>query len=83
MERVFLLTHEHGYLDSQDYEELEQKYLGVYSSREAAEEAAQRYYILPGFNKYPFDSFYIEEVELDKDSGWEEGFVSWSEDDEL
>lgn len=25
----------------------------------------------------------IDEVELDKDSGWEEGFVSWSEDDEL
>lgn len=83
MERIFLLTHEYEYLDSHNYEELEQKYLGVYSSREAAEEAAKRYYIHPGFNKYPFDSFYIDEVELDKDSSWEEGFVSWSEDDEL
>ncbi len=74
--KVFVLTHQYEYkLDY--YEELEQKYLGIYSSEEKAQQAAKRYYQLPGFNKYPFDYFYVTEHEIDVDDGWTEGFVNW------
>lgn len=82
--KIFILTHEYYYntvyrVHTEEYieEELEQKYLGIYSSEEKAQQAAERYYQLPGFNKYPFDYFYISEEEMDEDSGWTEGFVNW------
>lgn len=76
--KLFILIHEYDY-NTDKYEEFEQKYLGVYSSKEKAQQAAERYYKLPGFNKYPFNCFYIEEQEIDVDYSWTEGFVSWGE----
>lgn len=76
--KLFILIHEYEYKVDY-YEELEQKYLGVYLSEEKAQQAAKRYYQLPGFNKYPFNCFYIEEWEMDKDYGWTEGFVTWKD----
>lgn len=74
--KVFVLTHEYEYKVDY-YEELEQKYLGIYSSEEKAQQAAKRYYQLPGFNKYPFNCFHVIEEEMDGDSGWTEGFTNW------
>lgn len=42
-----------------------------------AQQAAERYFQLPGFNKYPLDCFHVIEEELDEDSGWTEGFINW------
>lgn len=55
------------------YEEV--KLLGVYSSRELAEEAAERYFQYEGFDRYPKSSFTIDEYEVGKDSEWTDGFV--------
>lgn len=77
MNHIFLLSHIYEYNHPDGYEELEDKSLGVYLTKQKAEEAAKRYYKLPGFNKYPFDCFLIEEMEIDKDYGWSEGFVNW------
>lgn len=56
------------------FEDMEMKVLGIYSSRQEAEEALNRYYKLPGFNKYLRECFTIYECKLDKDDGWNEGF---------
>lgn len=81
MNHIFLLSHSYEYNHYNGYEELEDKNLGIYLTKQKAKEAAERYYKLPGFNKYPFDCFFIEKIEIDKDYGWEEGFVSWKEEE--
>jgi hypothetical protein len=50
------------------------KELGLYSSRERAEDAITRYKKLPGFRDHP-DGFKIYESMLDLDEAWTEGFV--------
>jgi len=68
------LQHYYDYGKESEHEEV--KELGVYSTRELAEEAIDRYATLPGFRDFPLDCFFIAEPTLDKDAGWEEGFVS-------
>ena len=41
-----------------------------------SEKVKQQYKEKKGFNRFPDDSFYIDEYELDKDN-WTEGFVTW------
>jgi hypothetical protein len=53
------------------------KLLGVYSTQELAEAAADRYRQLPGFAEHAA-GFGISGYELDKDSDWLEGFVDLS-----
>jgi len=79
MNYVFLLSHTYEYKHLDGYEELENKNLGVYSTKQKAEEAAERYYKLPGFHKYSFDCFVIQKIEMNRDTGWEEGFVNWDD----
>lgn len=74
MKYVYLLMHGYDYNHVDGYEEFEQKFLGAYCTEKDADEAAKRYYDLPGFNKYPFECFCIEKCELDVDCCWEEGF---------
>ena len=75
MSKVYLLEHSYVYGEESDFDEA--KTLGVYSTRELAEEARDRYAALPGFRDFPLDCFFIAEPTLDKDAaGWEEGFVS-------
>ena len=50
------------------------KFIGVYSSRDAAEVAVARTAALPGFRNAA-DGFSIDAYELDKDY-WVEGYVS-------
>jgi len=76
MEYTYLLMHIYEYNHSAGYEEIEEKYLGVYSTEEQAQKAAKRYYKLPGFSKYPFECFYIERCKLDEDMCWLDGFVN-------
>lgn len=49
------------------------KVVGIYSSRELAEEAQARTRLLPGFSEEP-DGFTIDRYEIDKDH-WTRGFV--------
>ena len=73
--KVYYLEHRYRY--GKDNEHVEGKRIGMYSTRELAEEAADRYLPLPGFRDFPLDCFFIAEPTLDKDAaGWEEGFVS-------
>ena len=62
---AFLLFHVRP--DNDDF-----KIIGMYSSREHAEEAITRARNKPGFCKYP-EHFAIDEYRLDHDS-WQEGF---------
>lgn len=64
---VFLL--QYGY----EMDKIEEtKIIGIFSSKEIAEQVLIKYKSLPGFKDYP-DSFFIDECTIDK-SYWEEGF---------
>ena len=67
---VFLV--EHAYTTDGGGEET--KTIGVYSTREAAEQAIGRLRMQPGFSERP-DGFNIDAYNLDQD-GWSEGFVT-------
>jgi hypothetical protein len=49
------------------------KLLGIYSTRERAEERMRRARLLPGFRDEP-ECFHVEGYEIDEDT-WTEGFV--------
>jgi hypothetical protein len=66
----FLLWHERA-LDGGCSDE---KLIGVYSTRERAEEALATFQTLPGFCDHP-DGFTISPYQLDK-SHWTEGFTT-------
>ncbi len=81
MNRVFVLQHLR--LLNEDEEDV--KMLGVYSSRDEAISAVERFRLLPGFRDVPnmanpslpgpAEGFYIDEFELNQDS-WSEGYVT-------
>ena len=74
---VFSLYHMYEYGENNEFDDT--KNLGIYSSKELAEEAIKRYSILPGFKKYPLDCFYVDKITVDADTGWADGFVSSDE----
>ena len=74
MDKVYYLDHSYTY--GKHGQHANTKGLGVYSTRELAEEARVRYATLPGFKDFPLDCFYIGAYTLDVDAGWWEGFVS-------
>lgn len=65
MRFVYILTH--------SYEDGNDKQIGVYTSKEKAEEALERVRAQPGFRDWP-TGFFIDECELNKDN-WDDGFV--------
>ena len=79
MTRVFLLQHLH--VLNEDEEDV--KDLGIYSTRESALAAVDRFRKLPGFRDVPqfaddtapgpVEGFYIAEYELDQDY-WSDGY---------
>lgn len=73
METVFVLRH----VAREDAPDEDVKFIGVYSSRAAAEATIARMCSLPGFRDYP-SGFHIGEYRLDHDH-WQEGFISWDE----
>jgi homoserine kinase type II len=70
MASVFVLQHVHSLDDGAE----DVKFIGVYSSREKAQEAVARLAGLPGFADAP-DGFHIDEYRLDQDN-WAEGYVT-------
>lgn len=71
-ERVFPLQHSYVYGEESDYDEV--KTLGIYSTRELAEAARDRYAQLPGFMDLPLDCLEIQEFVIDRDMVCTEGF---------
>jgi hypothetical protein len=70
MTTVFVLQHVHP--TGGDAEDV--KFVGVYSTRQKAQEAVARLTGLPGFAATP-DGFHIDEYRVDHDQ-WAEGFVT-------
>ncbi len=70
MKTVYVLQHVHSF----DEGEEDVKFIGVYTSRENAQEAIRRLGRFPGFCESP-DGFSIDEYQLDKDQ-WIEGYVT-------
>jgi hypothetical protein len=70
MASVFVLQHVH--LQEDGVEDV--KLIGVYSSRDKAQDAAARLRRLPGFSDTP-DGFHIDEYRVDQDH-WIEGYVA-------
>jgi len=52
----------------------ETKFIGVYTTRQAAEDAIRRLQVTPGFRDHPAE-FSVDEFPLDLDH-WTEGFVT-------
>lgn len=75
--KIYLLVHVYEYGNDNEHEET--KMLGIYSSMKNAEDAKKRYSNLDGFIKYDIECFSIYEYELNKDSEWTEGFMTWEE----
>ena len=66
--KIYLLYHIQDLDNDQDF-----KLLGVYSTKERAEDRIEKAKKLKGFCDYP-DGFQIEGMEVDKDE-WIEGFI--------
>ena len=83
MQTVFVLQHLHVHSDNEE----DNKFIGVYSSRESALRAVDRLRLEPGFLDFPAlvadlgngpcegSGFYLDEYELDADN-WAEGYVT-------
>jgi len=69
MKRVFILQHSYELLDCD-----ETKFIGVYSSKDEANNAISRLSNLIGFSDR-IDGFSIDEYEINKDH-WTEGFIT-------
>jgi hypothetical protein len=72
---VFLLWHVHELPDGEE----DAKLIGVYSTREKAEEARHRVASQPGFREHP-DGFQVSDYRLDQDH-WTEGYVTETHSD--
>lgn len=76
MGKVYLLQHCYEYEVVEDISKENIKIIGIYSSRERAEQAIERYKLKEGFNRFPVDCFYIDGYELDQDH-WKDGFITY------
>lgn len=70
--KVYYLVHRYRY--GKNNEHVEGKRIGMYSTRELAEEAIDRYLPLLGFRDHPRECFQISEFVVDRDTAWTEGF---------
>ncbi len=70
MKKAYILWHIHR----PNTEEIDEKFIGVYSSIEKAQEAAERSAQLPGFIDFP-DGFSVDAYEIDEDH-WKDGFFT-------
>ena len=74
-ERIYLLMHIYLYGENDECEE--KKLIGIYSSRENAEETISQYLNLPGFCEYSRDCFKIDKFVINEDK-WTKGFIEIS-----
>lgn len=73
---VYVLQHVHEAANGEE----DVKFIGVYSSESAAQEAIGRLRLKPGFCDHQ-DSFHVDRYEVDRDH-WTDGFISWAEANE-
>jgi hypothetical protein len=71
--RAYVVQHVHAAPDGDE----DVKFIGVYSSEQAARDAVARLSLQPGFREHR-DGFHVSAYEIDKDH-WVEGFISWKE----
>ncbi len=76
---VFALWHSYE-LEDDDGVHDEDKFIGIFSSREKAEETVEALKDKEGFRDHPLDSFTIDEMTVDSPD-WTDGFVTvrWRE----
>lgn len=74
MRTVYVVRHVHV-ADNGDDEDV--KFIGVYSSEDAANAAIARLRLQSGFRDHPA-GFRVDPYEIDKDH-WTEGFISWAD----
>ena len=74
--KVYLLKHSYDYEIYEDINVTNIKLIGIYSSRQNAEEVKERYKRKKGFNRHPEKCFLINEYIVNEDH-WMEGFVTW------
>lgn len=80
MKELYILRHIYNFEGEDGSRYLfEDKFLGIYSSMEKAEEAIERYIEMEGFQLYPRKCFQIEKWKTNLDSAWREGFVKMYE----
>lgn len=73
--KVYLLQHSYKYELDEDMKIANTKSIGIYSSRQKAEEVIEQYIVKQGFRRFPKKCFLISEYVLDE-SYWIEGFVT-------
>lgn len=80
MRELYILRHIYNFEgeDGSQYQ-FEDKFLGIYSSKEKAGEAVNRYIEMEGFRQYPRECFKLEKWEVNQDTAWREGFVKMQE----
>ena len=71
-EQVYVLTHFYYYGKEEEHTKF--KMLGIYSSREKATLAIEKYYKLEGFKDYWKECFLIDRFTLGEDEEWTKGF---------
>lgn len=77
MDKVYLLQHSYEVVyEGESFDET--KIIGIYTTKENAEEVVRRYKSIVGFDKYPLSCFNIDVYELNQDH-WKEGFVKSDE----
>lgn len=76
LESVFVV--QHAYEDANDDEQV--RFIGVYRTRQRAEQAVSRLKSQVGFSDHPHD-FHVEEYQLDQDH-WVESFANSSASEE-
>lgn len=74
-EQVYLLQHNYEY-EVEDIKIYLTKVIGIYNTEEKAEEVKEQIKVMPGFNKYSDDCFYIDRYRLNE-SHWTEGFITY------
>lgn len=72
MNRVYLLQHTYFYGVNDEYEET--KIIGVFDSKDKAQEAISKYSKLPGFKDFSNECFSIDEYQINIGE-WSEGFT--------
>lgn len=69
---LYFLQHSYECGEDSEYEVTHD--LGVFETREKAEEALKMYKSLPGFRDYGDECFYISKIKVGR-KGWSEGFI--------
>lgn len=73
--KVYSLQHRYKYEIYEGIETTNAKFIGVYSSRQKAQEAIERFRVKQGFERFPVSCFFINEHTLNENH-WLEGFIT-------